>query len=77
MISNLLDALFGCWHQHYSIPITMHAGSRRTSATAPTGPYVVCLDCGEELRYDWHKMKVVWHPDHRNRTRALVAKEAA
>jgi len=75
MISNLFDALFGCWHLHYSFPITMRAGSRRTYATAPTGTYVVCLECGKELRYDWDEMKVVSHSDHRNRTRTLVARK--
>ena len=75
MISNLLDALFGCWHLHYSFPITMRAGSRRTYATFPTGTYVVCLECGKELRYDWDEMKVVSHLDHRNRTRTLVARK--
>jgi hypothetical protein len=74
MISNLFDALFGCWHRHYSFPITMRAGSLRTSAPAPTGTYVVCLDCGKEFQYDWHEMKVVWHPE--NRARTLVANEA-
>ncbi len=24
-----------------------------------TGTYVVCLDCGKELPYDWNSMKVV------------------
>jgi hypothetical protein len=80
MISNLFDALFGCWHMHYTFPITMRAGSRRTYATAPSGTYVVCLDCGKELRYDWDEMKVVSHPDHRNRTQdqyLVVAERSA
>ncbi len=76
LISNLFNALFGCRHKHYSFPITMRASSPRTCATTPTGTYVVCLDCWKKLQYDWDEMKVVSQPDHRNRTRALVAKEA-
>jgi len=26
-----------------------------------TGTYVVCLDCGKELSYDWTEMKVLSH----------------
>ena len=75
MISNLFDVLFGCWHLHYSFPITMRASSRRIYAAVPTGTYVVCLECGKELRYDWNEMKVVSRLDHRNRTRTLVARK--
>lgn len=74
MMSNLFDALFGCWHLHYSFPITMRVISRPTHATAPIGTYVVCLECGKELQYDWDEMKVVSHPNHRNVTRGLVAR---
>jgi hypothetical protein len=77
MISNLFNALFGCWHMHCSFAITMRAVSHRTSATTPTGTYVVCLDCGKEFQYDWHEMKIVSHPGHRHRIGALVAKEVA
>ena len=77
MISNLFNALFGCGHMHYSFPITMRAASRRTSATTPIGTYVVCLDCGKEFQYDWHEMKIVSDPCHRNRVGALVAKKVA
>ena len=75
MISNLFDALFGCWHMRYSFPITMRSSSRRAYATDPSGTYVVCLECGKEFRYDWDEMRVVSHPDHRNRTRTLVARK--
>ncbi|MFI5089207.1 MAG: hypothetical protein ACHP7P_04020 [Terriglobales bacterium] len=27
-----------------------------------TGTYVVCLDCGKELPYDWNSMKIVSAP---------------
>ena len=76
MFSRLMDAMFGCWHSHYSFPITVRAGLRRTKAAARTGTYVVCLDCGKELAYDWHEMRVV-EAEPRKATRSLVTKEAA
>lgn len=72
MFSRLVDAVFGCWHTHYSFPITVRPGSRRGRA----GTYVVCLDCGKELSYDWHEMRVV-SDRNRDRARSLVTKEAA
>ncbi len=59
MFSKLLDAVFGCWHSHYSFPVTPRSRPRRGSAACLTGTYVVCLECGKELPYDWKKMKVV------------------
>jgi RNA polymerase-binding transcription factor DksA len=76
MISRLMDAMFGCWHSHYSFPITIRGGSRRIKAAARTGTYVVCLDCGKELAYDWREMRVVAQQPHEG-ARALVTKEAA
>jgi hypothetical protein len=77
MITRLLDAVFGCWHSHYSFPITVRKGSRR--GTSPlTGTYVVCLDCGKELPYDWHEMKVISGPKTASAAvSALAPKEAA
>jgi hypothetical protein len=76
MFSRVYDAVFGCWHSRYSFPITVRAGSRRTAANPRTGTYVVCLDCGKELPYDWNEMRVVdAHTKHR--AHSLVTKEAA
>ena len=78
MMARMLDALFGCWHSHYSFPITLRAGSRRNKAAAVTGPYVVCLDCGKELPYDWREMKIVdSSSENRHRVGSLATKEAA
>lgn len=76
MLSRMLDAMFGCWHSHYSFPITVRAGSRRKGAAARVGTYVVCLDCGKELAYDWQEMKIV-EPLRKKSARSLVTKEAA
>ena len=58
MLGKVLESFFGCWHGHYSFPITVKRG-RRSAAALVTGTYVVCLDCGKELPYDWQQMKIV------------------
>lgn len=78
MVAKLLDAFFGCWHTHYSFPLTIRPGVRRNRAASLTGTYVVCLDCGKELPYDWQEMRVVTEAtNHSQRVAALAAKEAA
>jgi hypothetical protein len=78
MIAKLFDAIFGCWHAHYSFPITVRSGLRRSPAASLTGTYVVCLDCGKELPYDWKAMKIVEsHEESRGRVRSLATKQAA
>jgi hypothetical protein len=78
MIAKLFDVFFGCWHSHYSFPITVRPGSRRTKAAAITGTYVVCLDCGKELPYDWREMRIVSSTaENGNPVKALAPKEAA
>ncbi|HZP18108.1 MAG TPA: hypothetical protein VFB00_09095 [Terriglobales bacterium] len=76
MLSRLLDALFGCLHNHYSFPITVKKG-RRSSAALVTGTYVVCLDCGKELPYDWQRMKIVSAGAERAPVGSLATKEAS
>jgi hypothetical protein len=76
MFSRILDAFFGCWHSRYSFPITIKKGPRIRAAFA-TGTYVVCLDCGKELPYDWKQMKVVGLQGGRTPVRQLTTKEAA
>ena len=58
MVSDFLDLFFGCWHKHYSFPMTAKAG-QRSGAAALTGTYIVCLDCGKEFPYDWREMRVI------------------
>ena len=76
MLSKVLDAMFGCRHSRYSFPITIRATSRRSNAAARTRTYVVCVDCGKEMSYDWSEMKVV-EPQRQESARSLVTKEAA
>ena len=82
MIAKLVDAFFGCWHGHYSFPITIRPGTRNSSrlsaAASLTGMYVVCLDCGKELPYDWQEMKVISTPSQaRHYAQELSTKQAA
>jgi len=77
MLSKVFDTLFGCWHLHYSFPITVrHAARRGCTAAGATGTYVVCLDCGREFPYDWQGMKVVTEPAASHRVAAFATKEA-
>jgi hypothetical protein len=78
MVDKLINALFGCWHSHYSFPITVRPGTRRSTAASLTGTYVVCLDCGKEFAYDWQQMKVVEAgQDLSAGVRSLATKEAS
>ena len=77
MIFNLIDMVFGCWHKNYSFPITAKGNKRRSSAASVTGTYVVCLDCGKELPYDWKEMRIVSPEVKGSAVRSLATKEAA
>jgi len=78
MISKFMDAVFGCWHTHYSFPMSVRAGKRRVAGAAKTGTYVVCLDCGKELPYDWQEMRVVSPNELANfHVASLATKEVA
>jgi len=77
MFAKLLDAFFGCAHSRFSFPLTVKAGARRTKAASLTGTYVVCLECGKELAYDWQEMKIVTSSDRPRPVRSLAPKEAA
>lgn len=78
MVDKLFDAFFGCWHGNYSFPISTRSGSRRSPASALTGTYVVCLECGKEMPYDWQDMKVIdTESGQRQYAQSLAARQAA
>jgi hypothetical protein len=52
MIQTVLQVLFRCAHRHMTRPITS------VDPGSASGPYVVCLDCGAALAYDWENMRV-------------------
>ena len=59
MLNALLTALFVCAHGKTTFPLTPGAriGPPRRGP-ALNGPYVVCLDCGKEFRYNWSEMRI-------------------
>jgi hypothetical protein len=57
MFARLLNRLLRCSHPNYTFPITRKS-SPAASGPRPNGTYVVCLDCGQELPYDWAGMKI-------------------
>jgi hypothetical protein len=78
MVGKFLNALFGCWHSRYSFPQTVRPGIRRSRAASVTGTYVVCLDCGKELPYNWQEMRVVSEIESgSSRVHSLATKEAS
>jgi hypothetical protein len=76
MFSRILDLLFGCTHGRISFPLTIKKGVR-SRAAFPTGTYVVCLDCGKEMPYDWKQMKIVRGSAKPVGVPSLATKEAA
>ena len=55
MMDALLRILLRCPHRHITRPITPldRAGISRS------GTYVVCLDCGTHVPYDWATMQLI------------------
>jgi len=58
MLEWVLNALFGCSHEHTSFPLTPRRKSVAFPAPAAARTYVVCLDCGKEFAYDWQGMRL-------------------
>ncbi len=52
-----------CRHRHITKPFSHPRAAANPKADwEPVGeaaPYVVCLDCGAELKYDWELMRIV------------------
>lgn len=53
MLQTVFEALFGCVHRRTTFP---RAHAPTPEGTKP-GTYVMCLDCGCEIPYDWGRMK--------------------
>lgn len=75
MFSRIVDLLFGCLHTRYSFPLTVKSG-QRSRAAFPTGTYVVCLNCGKEMPYDWKEMRIIGR-EKSSSVPSLATKEAA
>ncbi len=55
MFETVLNAVLVCHHRRTTFPVT----PIRERRVAARRTYIVCLDCGAELPYDWNLMKVV------------------
>jgi len=56
MSDAVLRVLFRCPHRQLTRPFTS------TERGSPRGTYVVCLDCGTKLAYDWQHMRLRSRP---------------
>ena len=69
MFTKLAEILFGCRHGNYSFPLTLKSG-RCHPGSGRAGTYVVCLECGRELSYDWSRMRVMVEGENRTASEA-------
>lgn len=52
--ARIADFLWGCRHRRTTMPITLPAGTGAgAQTTTQADTYMVCLDCGRHLAYDW------------------------
>ena len=60
MLQSLMNAFFGCSHHRTTFPMTpmRKNGGFAAGTLVRSETYVVCLDCGQELPYDWDEMRV-------------------
>jgi len=57
MFRFLYAFFFGCFHSRTTFPMTVTTYSPH-DGEAHQRTYVTCLHCGEELAYNWQKMKI-------------------
>jgi hypothetical protein len=57
-LEGLADWLYGCAHHRTTFPVTLRtgvSGEERQSTQSET--YIVCLECGRHILYDWSTMR--------------------
>jgi hypothetical protein len=55
---SLMECLCGCSHRHSTFPMTLPVSVRPNGGhAAHAETYVVCVDCGRHLPYDWTTMQ--------------------
>src|SRR3954465_11119024 len=57
MLKFLYAFFFGCFHAKTTFPMTVTTNSA-VEGEVLRRTYVACLECGEELAYNWDKMKI-------------------
>ena len=58
MIDSLIKALFSCSHRKLAFPITLRHNPRVPGSRYGRRTYMICLDCGKELPYNWDEMRM-------------------
>jgi hypothetical protein len=61
-LERFADSLYGCAHRKTGFPITVAGQASvagRQGEQAET--YIVCLECGRHLAYDWTSMRITGH----------------
>ncbi len=59
----LAGRLWSCAHRRTGFPITMRSGDGADGKqNARVETYVVCLECGRHLAYDWTTMRITPQP---------------
>ena len=56
MLNSFLNVLFRCPHRRTTFPLTPARNAGFSATNRHRATYVVCLDCGKELGYDWSRM---------------------
>ena len=67
-MSAFVEWLFQCWHRKTTFPFSppRRVSGQSVASAAQLGMYVVCLDCGKKLPYDWCQMRIrkeQWGPE--------------
>jgi hypothetical protein len=58
-LEGLADWVYGCTHRRTSFPLTLRAGvSVEGPQSTRSETYIVCLECGRHIAYDWSTMRV-------------------
>jgi hypothetical protein len=70
---------FGCFHKRTTLPMTLSRWDANGEISRRT--YVTCLTCGEEIAYNWDKMRtegrLVHEVPQRRATPSLVPAAAS
>lgn len=57
-LEGLADWVYGCAHRRTSLPVTLWTGlSLEGCQSTQSETYIVCLECGRHIPYDWSTMR--------------------
>ena len=70
---SLFDTLFRCSHKKTTFPMTRTRGNKSLETDKRT--YIVCVDCGKEILYNWQEMRVADPGEAKIPARAVARQE--